>query len=55
MDYCAGGGVNLTLAQEDVFESYRKLEQIAGMPCYPLEGSIRDIDGYIVVKISDRY
>lgn len=49
------GGVNLPLAQEDVFESYRKLEQIAGMPCYPLEGSIRDIDGYIVVKISDRY
>ena len=55
MVYCVGGGVKLTLAEEDIYEYYMKLDQIKDMPGYPEDGSIQEIEGRIVVKISDVY
>ena len=49
------GGVKLTLAEEDIYEYYMKLDQIKDMPGYPEDGSIQEIEGRIVVKISDVY
>lgn len=49
------GGVNLKIAGEEGYELCIRNEKVANMPCYPSGGSIQDIDGYIVVKISDKY
>ena len=47
--------INLPVAEKAVYEAYLNFDQIRNMPSYPAEGSIQEIDGRIVVKISDRY
>lgn len=48
-------GVNLPLCGEDQYNALRQLQEIADMPEFPLEGSIREIEGIVVVKISELY
>lgn len=45
----------MKIAGEEGYELCIRNEKVANMPCYPSGGSIQDIDGYIVVKISDKY
>ena len=40
-------------AGDDTIEQIEKSEEFKSMPCYPNEGSIKTIDGVIVVKFSD--
>ena len=43
--------VNMPLVTDDVYESMRYLPEIESMPQFPAEGSIKEIDGYVVVKV----
>lgn len=54
-DYFAKGGVYIPVSKEHVYESYMKLDQIRNMPSYPAEGSIQEIEGRVVIKISNTY
>ncbi len=47
--------MNLSVAEENVYESYLKTDLIRGMPSYPAKGSIQEIEGRVVIKISDVY
>ena len=49
------GGVYIPVSKEHVYESYMKLDQIRNMPSYPAEGSIQEIEGRVVIKISNTY
>lgn len=40
-------------ADDDTVEQITQSEEFKSMPCYPNEGSIKTIDGVIVVKFSD--
>ena len=48
-------GVNLPMCGEDQYNVLRQLQEVADMPEFPSEGSIREIDGIVVVKISELY
>lgn len=51
-EYC---GINLNLCSEDQYNAIIQNEKIANMPEFPLEGSLLEIDGVIVVKVSQLY
>ncbi|MCD7723117.1 MAG: glucosyltransferase domain-containing protein [Clostridiales bacterium] len=46
-------GYNPEVADEQRLEELSDLEEVAAMPCYPDSGSIRVIDGTVVVKFAD--
>ena len=48
-----GVSMNICLANE--YTEYKTLEEIQDMPVYPAPDSIQEINGYIVIKISDAY
>ncbi len=48
-------GINLTFAGDDVYDSLIQQEKVKNMPLFPAEGCIQEIDGDIVVKISELY
>ena len=43
--------VNMPLVTDDIYESMRCLPEIESIPEFPAEGSIAEIDGYVVVKV----
>lgn len=48
-------GVSLNICNEIDYEKLIQNEEIEEMPVFPMEGSIRVIDGYVVVKVSNLY
>lgn len=50
--YC---GVNLNVCGPDQYDSIRQMDVVKEMPVFPLDGSIRVVDDFVVVKISDLY
>ena len=46
-------GVNLTYCVDDVYAKLCEREDVKNMQIFPAEGSIREIDGNIVIKIAD--
>ncbi|MEA4871023.1 MAG: glucosyltransferase domain-containing protein [Christensenella sp.] len=46
-------GVSIVYADDEVAARINNSEEVAAMPVYPAEGSIRQIDGCLVVKLSD--
>lgn len=46
-------GVNLNLCSVEDYEALQSKKQVADMPEFPLEGSIRKIDGIVVIKVSE--
>ena len=48
-------GVSLNICNEIDYEKLIQNEEIEEMPVFPMEGSIRVIDGYVVIKVSDLY
>ena len=56
MSYCGilrDISVNMPLVTDDVYESMRYLPEIEAMPKFPDDGSIKEINGYVVVKVGD--
>ena len=51
-NYC---GTNINLCGEAQYDALRQNEIVEQMPEFPKEGSIREIDGVIVVKVSELY
>jgi len=45
-------GMDIPLADEEETERLRQTEAFAAMPCYPYDGSVRMIEGVVVVKLS---
>lgn len=52
IEYC---GIDLNFCTSEQEATLRKKEDVAAMPIFPRNGSIAEIDGVIVVKISDEY
>lgn len=48
-------GISINLCSDAQYEELRKLDEVADMPSFPSEDSIREINDVIVVKISDLY
>ncbi len=48
-------GTQLPFCSDDVYRELQESEKIKNMPTYPHEGYIENIDGVLVVKISDLY
>ena len=48
-------GMNMNLCGEAQYDALRGSEAVKQMPVFPKEGSIREIDGIIVVKVSEMY
>jgi len=46
-------GINLTYAEDDVSAAMNGRDDVKNMPLFPAEGSIQEIDGYIVIKVSN--
>ncbi len=46
-------GVNLAYVPDDASIALNNREDVKNMPLFPAEGSIQEIDGYIVIKISN--
>ena len=44
--------INFNSASADRYRKLQKNQEVAAMPCYPDPGSIRIIDGTLVVKVS---
>lgn len=51
-EYC---GIQLNLCSPEKYEEMRQRGDFSEMPTFPEEGSIREIDGVVVVKISEAY
>lgn len=51
-EYC---GTSLNLAMEDQYNNVIQSDEITGMPDFPADGSIQEIDGIITVKVSQLY
>ena len=51
-NYC---GTALNICGDMQYEAIRQNELVGQMPEFPLEGSIREIDGVVVVKVSEVY
>lgn len=45
-------GVNITIVPDDIGTVIREREDVKNMSVFPAEGSIKDIDGYIIIKVS---
>lgn len=45
-------GINLMYATDDVSAEMREREEVKNMGVFPAEGSVQEIDGYIIVKVS---
>ncbi|MCD7945439.1 MAG: hypothetical protein LUF81_02340 [Clostridiales bacterium] len=50
--YC---GIQLNFCSDDTFKELIATSTIAEMPCFPDEGSICEVDGIVVIKVSDYY
>ncbi len=48
-------GVNVNVADNGQYEYIKSLPEVAEMPCYPANGCIKELNGIIVVKVSDAY
>jgi hypothetical protein len=48
-------GVNLSYGSDDAYQRLVEMDEVKNMPIYPSPGYIREIDGHIVIKISDTY
>lgn len=46
-------GMNINLCGEAQYDALRQSETVKQMPEFPLEGSIQEIDGIVVVKVSE--
>lgn len=51
-EYC---GIRLNLCSGQQYQVLIQNKDVANMPVFPLEGSIAEIDGVIVIKVSDFY
>lgn len=47
------GGIKYSTAEECVYESIKNTDEFKQMPIFPSEGSTKEINGIIVVKLSD--
>lgn len=45
----------LNLCDDKTYQKLLETEEIAEMPTFPQEGSIRKIDGVLVIKVSEEY
>lgn len=45
--------VKIPLVSYDAYNTIRNLDEVKSMPEFPTEGSIKEIDGYVVVKVGD--
>lgn len=50
-----GCGINLNFCTEEQYKNLLQTNELSEMPVFPAEGSIREIDGVVVVKVSDVY
>lgn len=48
-------GIRLNLCTEEEYKNLIQTKELAEMPVFPMEGSIREIDGVVVVKVSGVY
>jgi len=48
-------GMNINLVGENEYNALRALEEVKEMPEFPSVGSIKEIQGAIVVKVSELY
>lgn len=48
-------GVNVNVADNGQYEYIKSLPEVEEMPCYPANGCIKELNGIIVVKVSDAY
>ena len=48
-------GIQLNLCSVEKYEEMRQTGVFSEMPIFPAEGSVREIDGVIVVKVSEAY
>lgn len=48
-------GISMNICDEYTYEEIRISKEIADMPVFPGEGSVRIIDGVVVVKVSELY
>lgn len=48
-------GVQLNFCSEEQYRKLIQTKELSDMPCFPIEGSIRKIDGIVVVKVSAVY
>ena len=48
-------GVNVPLCGEEDYQELTATEEVASMPEFPAEGSVRVINGIVVVKVSELY
>lgn len=51
-EYC---GVGLSFCGEETYNEIKVKEEVSAMPEFPAEGSIIEVDGVVVVKVSDVY
>lgn len=47
--------INVPYCPDDKFEELIAKDAVRQMPCFPAEGAVMEIDGTVVVKISDTY
>lgn len=50
--YC---GVRINLCYEETYDIIRLMDEVENMPEFPAEGSVQEIEGVIVVKVSELY
>lgn len=50
-----GCGINLNFCTEEQYKNLLQTNELSEMPIFPAEGSIREIDGVVVVKVSEAY
>lgn len=48
-------GINLPVAEDAVLESALQDETVRAMPVFPASGSIAEVNGAVVIKLSDNY
>ena len=44
---------DLKLVEDPVYDSLRAMQEVKDMPAFPEEGSIKEVDGIIVVKVAE--
>ena len=45
-------GIDRNIAGQDVIDAVKETEKFKSMPVYPAEGSVENINGVVVVKLS---
>ena len=46
-------GVNIPLCTDAAYDEIKNLDEVKNMPVFPTEGSIREVNGYIVAKVAE--